>query len=126
MSPNDHIGSLGEAAIERITVKGGIYGGAHNCTQCPPGTISSEKQDQCNLCPQGTTHNEDHTRCEPCGEGFYNEKEQGKCARCPQFTTSRRHAKDKQKFIDIDKEGEATIILDHAATHCEIESQLFI
>ena len=32
MTPNDHIGSLAEVAIERITIKGGIIGGAYECT----------------------------------------------------------------------------------------------
>ena len=32
LTPNDHIGSLAEVAIDKIIVKGGIFGGAAECT----------------------------------------------------------------------------------------------
>ena len=41
MVQDDHMASLAEVSIKRITIKGGIKGGAYECQKCPKGTISA-------------------------------------------------------------------------------------
>ena len=42
MSPDDHVESLAQVAIKRITINGSDQGGAYTCKKCPAGTVSSE------------------------------------------------------------------------------------
>ena len=114
--------SLAEVSIKRITINGGIVGGAYECKKCPLGTVSSGLTFHCMACQVGTQPNEDKTMCMPCAKGFYNQEEGGTCKRCPPFTHSRRHKDDSALY---DKETKK-MILDEAATHCELDPELHI
>ena len=48
------------------------------------------------------------------------------CFKCPAFTTSRRHAKDADNFIEVNEDGESVLDLDHFATSCELESEFHV
>ncbi len=60
MERNDHMESLAEVAIKRITFEGAYIGGASACQNCPKAMISNSlNMFQCTKCPAGMEPNAD-------------------------------------------------------------------
>lgn len=68
----DHTDSRAEIAITRITIRGGITGGANECQKCPMGMISHDSAHECKACMAGSEPNEDQSLCVPCKEHMFN------------------------------------------------------
>ena len=120
---NDHLESLAEVAIKRITFKGSNEGGAFECVKCPAGSISLGQTFSCTPCFPGTEPNNEQTACIPCREGWFNNADSGKCRKCPPFTNSKRHDEDAPIYKDADA-GEK--ITNTAATSCELDGELHV
>ena len=118
----DILQSRAEVAINRITIKGGIHGGAYECQKCPMGTVSQALTYSCMPCIPGSQPNEKQSECSPCKEGFYNQNERDKCKRCPPFTHSARHPEDPPVFVEKGKPATRT----QAATHCEMDTEFHV
>lgn len=118
------INSQAEAGIQRITFVGASKGGAYSCDVCPVGTYSQIASYQCLDCVAGSQPTKDRTSCTPCKEGMFNNKDGGLCKNCPPFTHSRRHAKDAK--IWSGKGDEQKLIMDEAATHCELDPEFHV
>ena len=116
MNPNDHIESLAQVAITRITIRGGNAGGAEECQKCKTGSVSLKQSFQCRACPVGTEAHKNNSECVYCSKGYYSDKEGGNCKKCPAFTVPKRYIDEQDEKLDPEKGG----------THCELEPELHV